>query len=95
MIYKRRTHSRSEPGGYFYLENELNNRKAFGFGYGSQIKLEDSTGGVWRGSAERGDGQAVFYRFLNGEGNVVSGIGYGNHVMLRDEQGRAWKGFID
>ena len=95
MIYKRKRRSTSEPGGYFRLENELTHRKAYGFGSGSQIKLEDSAGNVWRGSAERGDGDAIFYRFRTDEGNVLSGIGYGTQVMLRDSKGKAWKGVID
>ena len=95
MIFKRRRHSLGEPGGYFHLESEQNHRRVFGFGEGSHIKLEDTAGNVWRGSAERGDDQSVYYRFRNSEGVLVSGIGYGNHVMLRDAKGRVWKGFVD
>ena len=95
MIYKRKCRSQTESGGYFRLENELNHGKAYGFGAGSHIKLEDSTGHIWRGSAERGDDDAVFYRFRTDEGTVLPGIGYGNQVMLRDSKGRAWKGVID
>ena len=95
MIYKRRRQVSGEPGGYFHLENERNHRKAFGYGHGSQIKLEDTTGSIWRGTAERGDNEAIYYRFRNSEGRVVSGIGYGTHVMLRDDRGEIWKGFID
>jgi hypothetical protein len=95
MIYKRRRQCLSEPGGYFRLENELNHKKMFGYGHGAQIKLEDVSGAVWRGSAERGDDQAVYYRFRNADGRMVSGMGYGSHVMLRDEKGRVWKGFVD
>ena len=84
-----------EPGGYFHLENEQTHRKAFGYGHGSSIKLEDSTGVIWRGSAERGDNEAIYYRFRSSEGGLVSGIGYGTNVMLRDDQGGIWKGFID
>ena len=94
MIYKRRRQRSSEPGGYFHLENELNHRKVFGFGEGSHIKLQDTAGAVWRGTAERGDDQSVYYRFRNSEGGVISGIGYGKQVMLRDSKGRVWKGFV-
>jgi predicted metalloprotease with PDZ domain len=95
MIYKRRRKSSSEPGGYFLLENEQNHKKVSGFGHGSSIKLEDTAGSVWRGSAERGDDQAVYYRFRTEDGQVVSGIGYGGSVMLRDEKGLVWKGLVD
>lgn len=95
MIYKRRRHGLGEPGGYFRLENESNHRKVYGFGAGSQIKLEDTTGVVWRGSAERGDDEAVYYRFRTDQGALISGMGYGKHVMLRDNKGSMWKGFID
>lgn len=95
MIYKRRRMAAGEPGGYFHLENEQNHRKVFGFGEGSQIKLEDTSGIIWRGTAERGDDDAVYYRFRNSEGAVVSGIGYGKQVMLRDSKGQVWKGFVD
>lgn len=95
MIYKRRRHSLGEPGGYFHLENELTHRKVFGFGEGSQIKLEDGSGTVWRGSAERADDQSIYYRFRGSDGGLLSGIGYGKQVMLRDSKGKVWKGFID
>jgi len=95
MIYKRRRQRSSEPGGHFFLENEENHRKLFGFGEGSRIKLEDTVGTVWRGSAERGDGDSIYYRFRESEGGVLSGIGHGNQVMLRDFMGRVWKGFVD
>ena len=95
MIYKRRRHTTSEPGGYFCLENETSHRKVFGFGAGSQIKLEDGAGAVWRGSAERGDDDAVYYRFRTDDGKLISGIGYGKQVMLRDASGRGWKGIVD
>ena len=95
MIYKRRRRSVSEPGGYFCLENETSHRKVFGFGAGSQIKLEDGAGAVWRGSAERGDDDAVYYRFQTEDGKLISGIGYGKQVMLRDSAGNAWKGIVD
>jgi hypothetical protein len=95
MIYKRRRKSSSEPGGYFVLENEQTHKKLNGFGHGGSIKLEDANGSVWRGSAERGDDQAVYYRFRNGDGRTVSGIGYGGRVMLRDEKGLVWKGLVD
>ena len=95
MIFKRRRQSRNEPGGYFHLEHETNHRKLFGFGHGGQIKLQDATGAEWRGTAEHGDDQSVYYRFRNAEGKVVSGVGYGSHVLLRDEKGAIWKGFVD
>ncbi len=95
MIYKRRRKSLGDPGGYFHLESENNHRKVFGFGEGSQIKLEDTAGNVWRGSAERGDDQAVYYRFRSSDGALISGLGYGKQVMLRDGKGQTWKGFVD
>ena len=95
MMYKRRRQSQGDPGGYFHLEEELCHRKAFGFGHGSHIKLEDGAGNLWRGSAERGDDQMVYYRFRTSEGLNVSGIGHGSQLMLRDSKGRVWKGFVD
>ena len=95
MIFKRRRHTKSEPGGYFHLENELNHRKVSGFGHGSQIKLQDAAGSEWRGTAEHGDDQSVYYRFRTEDGRVISGVGYGSHVMLRDDKGSIWKGFVD
>jgi hypothetical protein len=95
MIFKRRRKNKSEPGGYFHIENELNHRKMFGFGHGGQIKLQDANGTEWRGTAEKGDDDAVYYRFRNADGRLVSGMGHGGHVMLRDEKGSIWKGFVD
>ena len=95
MIYKRRRQAAGEPGGYFRLENEKSHRKVFGFGEGSQIKLEDSTGVTWRGTAERGEDEATYYRFRSSDGGVVSGMGYHKQVMLRDSKGQVWKGFVD
>lgn len=95
MIYKRLRKCSSEPGGYFQLENELNHKKLFGHGYGGDIKLEDSSGSVWRGTAERGDDHAVYYRFRNPDGRTVSGIGHDGNIMLRDEKGLVWKGLVD
>jgi len=95
MIYKRRRKCTNEAGGYFQLENEMNHKKLFGYGHGGSIKLEDTSGSVWRGTAERGDDQSVFYRFRNSDGRTVAGIGYGNNVMLRDEKGMVWKGIVD
>lgn len=91
---RRRTHQ-GEPGGYFHLEEETCHRRAHGFGHGSSIKLEDGAGDVWRGTAERGDDQVVYYRFHTSTGLIVSGIGYGTHLMLRDSRGGVWKGFVD
>jgi len=95
MLYKRHRQAAGEPGGYFHLEHEQNHRKAFGFGHGGSIKLEDTSGSIWRGTAERGDDQSIYYRFRNSEGRVVSGIGYGASVLLRDDTGGIWKGFVD
>ena len=95
MIYKRRRQSLGDPGGYFHLESETNHRKVYGYGVGSQIKLEDTAGNVWRGTAERGDDQAVYYRFRTSDGRLISGLGHGKQVMLRDSKGKVWKGFVD
>ena len=94
MIYKRHRQS-TEPGGYFQFESELNHKKLIGHGYGGQIKLEDKSGQIWRGTAERGEDQAVYYRFRHADGRMVSGMGHGTNVTLRDEAGRVWKGFVD
>jgi hypothetical protein len=95
MLYKRRRANSAEPGGYFHLESQPSHRKVFGYGDGGQIKLQDQSGVEWRGSAERGDDQSVYYRFRNSEGAVISGMGHGNQIMLRDSKGRVWKGFVD
>ena len=96
MIYKRaRRQCAAEPGGFFHLENDVTHRKVYGYGQGSAIKLEDAAGNVWRGSAERGDDEAIFYRFRTQDGGLVSGIGYGKQIMLRDAKGKTWKGFVD
>ena len=95
MIFKRRRQVSGEPGGYFHLEHEQNHRKANGYGHGGMIKLQDSNGDTWRGTAERGENDEIYYRFRHSDGRLVSGVGYGSSVMLRDEKGGVWKGFVD
>ena len=93
-VYEGGWFAKSKDGSWYEL-NELTHRKVFGFGEGSQIKLEDTAGTVWRGNAERGDDQSVYYRFRSSDGGLLAGIGYGNQVMLRDSKGKVWKGFVD
>jgi hypothetical protein len=95
MIYKRRRRGASEPGGFIQIEEQLTHRRASGFGMGGAIKLEDDTGGIWNGTAERNDDDTIYYRFRDSQGRLISGLGDGTYLMLRDDRGRSWKGFIE
>ena len=95
MIYKRRRRGVAEPGGFIHLENQVSHAKASGHGQGGNIKLEDTDGNTWKGTAERNDDNTVYYRFRDSQGRVISGLGDGEFLMLRDERGCVWKGFVD
>lgn len=94
MIYsKERKHLRT-PGGFFHLEEEKTRTRAFGFGHGDHIKLEDEYGIEWRGSAERNADNSVTYRFRTAKGTKLSGVSTDATVVLRDGRGNTWKGFV-
>ncbi|HLJ15679.1 MAG TPA: hypothetical protein VKV15_14360 [Bryobacteraceae bacterium] len=95
MIYRKKRHCSSIPGGFFHLEDELTKTRIFGYGHGDAIKLKDEYGNVWRGSAEHGPDNTVLYRFRDATGRTITGVSDSFGVVLRDDKGGTWKGFID
>lgn len=95
VIYSSRKKKKTEPGGYFHLEEESSKTRVAGFGQGEHIKLWDEYGNLWIGSAVRNPDHSVVYRFRDARGRTLSGVSDGNTVTLRDPRGRTWKGFVD
>lgn len=95
MIYRRkRTHSKT-PGGYFNLEEERAKGRLHGFGFGDHITIRDEFDNIWRGTAERGDDDAVRYTFRNAKGQSITGVSDQFGLILRDSRGKTWRGFVD
>ena len=95
MIYKKTRVRTSVPGGYFHLEEEGSKTRVYGFGHGDAIRLTDEYGNVWRGCAEHGPDNLVFYRFRDSRGRTITGVSNSMAITLRDGQGTTWKGFIE
>lgn len=95
MIYSKEKNRWGVPGGFFHLEEERTKTRAFGYGQGDYIRLQDEYGNVWQGSATRGEDSSIVYRFRNGKGSTLSGVSEGKVLTLRDERGNTWKGFVD
>ncbi|MEO8025848.1 MAG: hypothetical protein ABI823_05225 [Bryobacteraceae bacterium] len=95
MIYKKTRVRTSVPGGYFHLEEEGTKTRVYGFGHGDSIRLTDEYGNVWRGAAEHGPDNLVFYRFRDSRGRNITGVSNSMAITLRDGQGTSWKGFIE
>jgi hypothetical protein len=94
MIYSKERKRPRLPGGFFHLEEEKTRTRAFGYGHGDHIKLEDEYGTEWHGSAERNDDNSVTYRFRTSNGASLSGVSTDAVVVLRDGRGNTWKGFV-
>ena len=95
MIYCKKMKQSTIPGGYFHLENEKTKTRAFGFGFGDQIRLKDEYGNTWRGTAEKGKDDEVWYRFKSDTGRFLTGMSTSFTVTLRDDRGETWRGFVD
>jgi hypothetical protein len=93
MIYRRRRHNSSLPGGF--LRFSSGNRVVSGPGDGDFIRLRDQFGNEWHGVAERQQDDSIRYRFRDSKGEFVTGISDGYGIVLRDSKGNTWRGFID
>lgn len=95
MIYRKKRVHTTSPGGFFSLEEERTKARLHGFGFGDHITIRDEFGNLWRGTAERGDDEAVRYTFRNEKGQCISGVSDQVGVVLRDSKGKTWRGFVD
>jgi hypothetical protein len=94
MIYRRGRVGSGTPGGFFHFQNN-EKQSVMGYGHGDYIRLRDEYGTVWRGSAERVDGNTIRYVFRDSNGKRISGISDSYGIVLRDEKGNTWRGFVD
>jgi len=94
LIYNKDRRRSRLPGGYFHLEEESTKTRAFGYGHGDHIKLQDEYGTEWRGAATLNPDSTVTYRFRTSRGKNLTGISTDEIVVLRDERGSIWKGFV-
>jgi hypothetical protein len=95
MLYAKQRKRTSSPGGFFHLEEEKTKARVSGYGHGDRIRLKDEYGNMWLGTAERGTGDTVVYRFRDGQGRTLTGVSESKVLTLRDEKGHTWKGIID
>lgn len=90
-IRRRRTTPHGE--GCFYQFESVDHCRAEGFGDGGYVRLRDTDGNVWHGSAER-ETEYVRYRFRDGSGRVMTGVADGSGIVLKDDRGITWRGYI-
>jgi hypothetical protein len=62
-----------------------------GYGDGDFIRLRDTRGNEWQGSADP-QGDYVRLSFRNGLGQYATGIANAMGVMLKDNAGNVWRG---
>jgi hypothetical protein len=92
MKIHRRRYSPQTQGNFFQFQS-ADDRRAEGFGDGGYVRLRDTSGNVWHGSAEKEECYTR-YRFRDGSGHMMTGVADGNGIVLKDDHGITWRGYI-
>lgn len=94
MLHRHKAHRRHAALGYRSYRFENEKREVLtGSGDADFIRLRDSHGNEWQGSADL-QGDYVRLSFRSGLGEYATGIANAMGVMLQDNRGNVWRGFL-
>ncbi|MBM3738952.1 MAG: hypothetical protein FJW39_24520 [Acidobacteria bacterium] len=91
-MQKRRSPSTHCFQASFFHFRGPDNARIEGYGDSENVRLRDSEGEVWQGTAELDEG-IIRLRFRNSHGRTMSGVSDGVAITLRDDKGVTWRGY--